>query len=279
MLTAMAIGGGIGGLVGAAAGAAHGAIKGGLAGALAGAWNGLVWGFIAGASIGAGGYALGTYFAATSTFSVVSCYGAATFVAGIPWRIAASIGLAFAIKSGDPVDIAFASLGFILGYLPALEGTQFNAFIGAYLRSMPFVKNFRLISRSTANTGTGGNGWLAAFAEFRLVARITTSANKQFVRVFKTGSGQPEGGWMTLESELIGKTPAQIKEHLALNVEPDMYVVVDVPADTVMDVGQAGPQPAFGVDQNGGLQFRLITRYVSSWFQTPKPIGAKFTGI
>ena len=283
MIKATTIGVGIGGAVGAGVGATHGLIKGGLSGAVAGAWNGLLWGAAAGASIGAGGYALGSYFAATSTLPVVSCYGAATLVAGTPWRIAASISLAHAIKSGDPVDISFASLGFILGYLPATEGTQFNAFIGAYFRGLPFVRNFRVISSKAANADTGGGYWEPAYATWRWAGEFETAKTVRFVRLFKLGESNHEGGFLVLESEVIGLSGAQMQQRIASNFVPDAYQVVDVRAGTTLRIGQVGPQPnlpnAPPTTQNGGLQFQFVEEVPSNWFSDPRPIGAHFQGI
>ena len=278
LMTSIRIGATVGGLSGATIGATRGAIKGGLQGAMAGAWNGFLWGAAAGASIGAGGYSLGCYFVGLG-MPMVQAYGSATFIAATPWRIASAITLGNAIKSRAPVDIGFASLGFILGYLPVTEGVQWNSFIGGYLRSLPFVKSYEIIPRSAANAGTGGGGWLASFAEWRLVARITLSRSQRWVRVIATGKNRNVGEWVALESELIGRTPAEIKQYLGTEHVPDAYVPVDMPTDTIFDVGQAGPQPSWGVNENGGLQFRIISPLQRSWFGDPRPIGARFEGI
>lgn len=261
LISATVTGGIVGGIGGAAVGAVHGGIKGGLEGAKAGALSGLLWGAAAGASIGAGGYLLGTYFLSLGGVSIAQAYGGAIVVAGIPWRVANSFSLKSAIKSGDPVDISFATLGFILGYSPVTEGVQFNATIAAYFRTLPFVKNSKVVTPSTANKGFANTEtWRVPFAGFRWAVDFITAKPIQFIRVMGPKSDPKGGKFLVLKSEVKGMTDAQIKQYLALNFMPESYQTADVPVNSALRAGQVGPQPKFDVHQNGGLQF-MIPKY------------------
>jgi hypothetical protein len=62
-------------------------------------------------------------------------------------------------------------------------------------------------------------------------------------------------------------TPAQIQQHLALPRVPEYISDVYVPAGTRMQMGRVGAQPAFGVPNNGGVQYQLLDTIPSPSFR------------
>jgi len=53
---------------------------------------------------------------------------------------------------------------------------------------------------------------------------------------------------------------------------PDPYNVL--PVNYPLRAGQVGPQPNFGVNQNGGLQFKRLEFGISEYFGDPIPLGS-----
>jgi hypothetical protein len=283
MMITTAIMGGIGGVTGAVLGAAHGYMKNGLKGALEGAYNGFLTGLAVGLAVGAATYALAWYFysiAAAEGLSMLGAWGSASLVTAVPLRVLAWNTYAEAVKRGDQVDQGFALLGVALGTLPYLNANpSFSAtsYLATAARSLPFVKNLRNITSTEANIGTGGHGWEVAFDSWALAAEFTTANTVRMVRFLNTSS-RTEGPWVTLLSEVQGKSPAAIQKHLALKDPVTEYTIVDVPAEVVMTMGQVGKQTAFGYEGNGGLQFRIKPGQTldPSWFGPRNAIGSAF---
>jgi hypothetical protein len=231
-----------------------------------------------GGMIGAGTYGVAWYLTSIG-LPLLEAFGAGLLVASTPFRQAALVTLFNAIHRRDPVDIAFSALGVVLAYTPFSDGTQANASVGGFFRTLPFVKNFKIMSRQLANQGTGGGPWDVAFAEWRMVGEFQTAQPVRMVRVTKRGHNNEVGRWLTLESEILGRSPPEIKQRLALDVVPDEVVPVDLPEGVQLAVGQAGAQPNFGVNENGGLQFRILSKVDPTWYGRSRSIGSKFEGL
>ena len=98
----------------------------------------------------------------------------------------------------------------------------------------------------------------------------------KFVRVYVSkGSGDKgRGVWIVRKSEIIGKTPEEIKDMLSLPQTPTHVSDVKIPEGVKMRRGEAA-QNKFG---NGGAeQFEIFDNKVpEEWFSNPRKIGDTF---
>jgi len=87
------------------------------------------------------------------------------------------------------------------------------------------------------------------------VAEYELTENEKFVRLYDGENSAQTGRWMMPESEIKGLTPEQVRDKFALPEIPTQITDVNVPAGTVIRVGEAGPIPGWG--NGGGTQVQL----------------------
>lgn len=75
------------------------------------------------------------------------------------------------------------------------------------------------------------------------------------VRMFKTNHNSAEGAWVALYDDVVGLTPAQLKQKYALDYEPDKFVFIGAESGNTVRYGVAGTN-AFGT--GGGIQFDSV---------------------
>lgn len=78
----------------------------------------------------------------------------------------------------------------------------------------------------------------------------------KFVRVFNDESSFAKGSWLMPYDEVVGKTPAEIKDFFALPAMPKYIVEVEMPAGAKMYTGKCNPLEGWG--NGGGTQYFLI---------------------
>ena len=107
------------------------------------------------------------------------------------------------------------------------------------------------------------------------VQSFTTGTDEKFVRFYNlTGNSGELGSWVMKESDIVGLSPAQIKNKYALPEMPTHIVDVIVPKDTKVYKGTAGKVVNDGVlwGNGGGSQFQLQTRIPAENYTNSRPI-------
>lgn len=132
--------------------------------------------------------------------------------------------------------------------------------------SMPQLNGARNINPAEANQGFGK----PPFAADKPVIEGKLAEDTKFVRLYDGENSGQMGRWMMPESEVSGLTPAQIQQKFALPQAPTMVSDVNVPAGTVVRVGEAGSIPGWG--SGGGTQIQLMDRIPTSAYTNPRPI-------
>ncbi len=72
-------------------------------------------------------------------------------------------------------------------------------------------------------------------------SEIVTRKPTKFVRVYNDQSSFAKGTWLMPYDEVVGKTPAEIKDFYALPAMPKYVVEVEIPAGTKMFTGKCNP--------------------------------------
>ena len=90
-------------------------------------------------------------------------------------------------------------------------------------------------------------------------AEIVTREPTKFVRVYNDESSFSRGTWLMPYDEVVGKTPAEIKDFYALPAMPKYIVEVEVPAGTKMFTGKCNPLEGWG--NGGGTQFFITDNF------------------
>lgn len=132
--------------------------------------------------------------------------------------------------------------------------------------SMPRLSSTRNINSAEANEGFGK----PPFAADKPVIEGKLAEDTKFVRLYDGENSGQMGRWMMPESEVSGLTPAQIQQKFALPQAPTMVSDVNVPAGTVVRVGEAGSIPGWG--SGGGTQIQLMNRIPTSAYTNPRAI-------
>ncbi len=90
-------------------------------------------------------------------------------------------------------------------------------------------------------------------------AELVTRKETKFVRVYNDESSFARGTWLMPYDEVVGKTPAEIKDFYALPAMPKYIVEVDVPAGTKMFTGKCNPLEGWG--NGGGTQYFITDNF------------------
>lgn len=114
-----------------------------------------------------------------------------------------------------------------------------------------------------------------AWDERKVVMSGTTKEPQTLVRFYQ-GEKDLVGSWTTAPENLVGKTPEEIKNTLALEKVPSNYTVVRVPPDTKIQVGFISPNN-WGGSENAIQYFTPSIR--NDFFGPGNPIGNIFRGI
>jgi hypothetical protein len=131
------------------------------------------------------------------------------------------------------------------------------------------VANLQAISAAEANAPFILRGWSPPYSSSSQARTFTTVSAMEFVRVT---TGNPQGAFLVRSNEISGMTPQQIQVHLALPDVPTHILNVTVPAGTRMQVGFVAPQPNFGVETRGGIQYQILDQIPSQNFGPMRPI-------
>lgn len=93
----------------------------------------------------------------------------------------------------------------------------------------------------------------------------------KFYRVF-TDPNNPAGRFLARESEISQylHDPEALRMHLGLPNEPIYIADVNVPAGSKLVVGRIGPQPNFGLMNESGFQYQLMSKISPSSFTNPR---------
>jgi uncharacterized protein YhjY with autotransporter beta-barrel domain len=98
------------------------------------------------------------------------------------------------------------------------------------------------------------------FLDGSQVTELRTTADGYYIRYFVYDPGRfhngAVGGWMMLTTDVMGRPLNDVKDIYALPRFPDHFVVVKVPAGTLMRTGTAGPISGWG--RGGGQQILLM---------------------
>ncbi len=95
--------------------------------------------------------------------------------------------------------------------------------------------------------------------------------NHTFVRVYDDINSSMKGQWIMKEEDILGLSPAQIRQKFALPAEPKYIVDVELDAGTNLRCGIANGVEDWGV-QGGGVQFDLMGQFVNG-FKNPRPLN------
>ncbi len=128
----------------------------------------------------------------------------------------------------------------------------------------------RAISAEQANAPFVARGWSPPYDAGSQVRVFTTNADIKFVRVSTIENSQ--GAFLVRADEILGMTPLQIQQHLALPKIPTQIADVAVPAGTNMQVGRVAAQPAFGANNKGGVQYQLLDQIPGNNFGVPRSL-------
>ncbi|MBN2792049.1 MAG: autotransporter domain-containing protein, partial [Desulfuromonadales bacterium] len=132
------------------------------------------------------------------------------------------------------------------------------------------VVNQELIDQGRATPQT------LPFLENSQVTELSTAADGYYIRYYSYDPSRFQngavGGWMMPIPEVLGKSLPAVKDLFALPQAPDHFVVVKVPAGTLMRTGTSGPISGWGL---GGGQQVLLMEYIDvSDYQTAAALPA-----
>lgn len=99
---------------------------------------------------------------------------------------------------------------------------------------------------------------------------------KKYVRVYSSKLDNKVKWWMTEEKLLIGRTPEEIKELLAIDYVPDTFAKVSIPENTEILIGRIGRNKNGGME--GAIQY-YAPKVDTEWFGRPTEIGRIFGGF
>ncbi|MHA4810404.1 DUF6443 domain-containing protein [Flavitalea flava] len=136
--------------------------------------------------------------------------------------------------------------------------------------------SIRFVSAEEANVASGYKQ--PPYKKGTTVMRFKSSVLGKYVRVYnsKNPNSNAVGRWIVQRSEIEGLSPTQIKDRLALPETPDQIADVDVPAGQEMESSVAG-ENEFG--KGGGIQFKILSDLVKSWFKNPGSIQTPIPDI
>lgn len=109
-----------------------------------------------------------------------------------------------------------------------------------------------------------------------IILKGVSKAPKSYIRVYSSKLNNMEKWWMTEEKLLIGRTPKEIKELLAISYVPDRFVKVTIPENAEIMLGRIGK------NKNGGMEDAVqyySPRVDADWFGRPTEIGEIFRGL
>jgi RHS repeat-associated protein len=169
-----------------------------------------------------------------------------------------------------PVTVTPKNNGNSNAGLAALPGLTIGKMVTDHPVARPYINSsLRFIPAEQANAESGYS--LPPYKAGTNVARFKSSILGKYVRVLssKNPKASAIGRWIVRYSEIKDLNPAQIKDQLALEYEPDQLLEVEVPVGEDMEASIAG-ENAWG---KGGLtQFRILGKLVESWFKTPSAL-------
>lgn len=99
------------------------------------------------------------------------------------------------------------------------------------------------------------------------VSEITLVEPTKFVRVYDGENSNLYGGWVMKAEDIVGLSPTQIQEKIALPNLPKYVGEVNLPQGVTLRVGEVNP--LFG-KQGGGTQFDLMGQYVGDFKELGK---------
>ncbi len=132
------------------------------------------------------------------------------------------------------------------------------------------IRDIRNISAADANAFFVSQGQSPPFAHGTVVTQFEAASDLDFVRVHIDSN--PRGGWLVRRDEVVGMTPAQIQQRLALPQVPTQIQSVTVPPGTTLQMGRVGAQPQWGVSNSGGIQYYAVGRLPDSAFGPSSPL-------
>lgn len=102
---------------------------------------------------------------------------------------------------------------------------------------------------------------------------IVTAKELKFYRVH-IDVKNPTGRFLAREKEIgpLLNNPEALKTHLGLSYVPKYITEVNVPKNTKLIIGRIGSQPAFGLMQESGFQYQLMSKIPESSFVNTKLI-------
>lgn len=128
-----------------------------------------------------------------------------------------------------------------------------------------YLNKTRSISAVEANSGFER-------PPYNISTEVTEGAliqDEKLVRLYDGEISTDLGRWLMPESEIKGLSAIQIKEKFALPSTPKFIVDVNVPAGTVIRLGEAGSIPEWG--SGGGVQIQLMERIPMSAYVNKRP--------
>jgi outer membrane autotransporter protein len=140
--------------------------------------------------------------------------------------------------------------------------------LGASAEILPPHQLIQLLTADVANQGLIDQGRATPqtlpFLGGSQVTELRTIADGYYIRYFVYDPSRFQngavGGWMMLATDVMGKPVNDVKDLYALPQFPNHFVVVKVPAGTLMRTGTAGPISGWG--QGSGQQI-LLMDYIS----------------
>jgi hypothetical protein len=114
-----------------------------------------------------------------------------------------------------------------------------------------------------------------AWDERKVILQGKTKNDQKLVRFFSK-DGSEVGNWVTPMDQVVGKTPEEIREILALKHAPGSFTIVDIPAGTEVTVGFVSPNEWGG--KNGAIQY-FLPKFENKFFGPAKPINNVFRGL
>ena len=151
---------------------------------------------------------------------------------------------------------------------------MFGQNLGAAVEILPPHQLVRLLTAGVANQELIDQGRATPqtlpFLNGSQVTELRTAADGYYIRYFVSDPSRfhngAVGGWMMLTVDVLGRPLNTIKDLYALPGTPDHFVVVKVPAGTLMRVGIAGPIVGWG--PGGGQQILLMEHIGVDDYQT-----------
>ena len=120
------------------------------------------------------------------------------------------------------------------------------------------------VIRKASDVNPSYTGWDPPYHSDFPAIDFKTVSNESFVRVFKQGSNSAEGAFVMKQSDILGLSPAKIKDKFALDFVPDKIADVNVPPNVSMRTGKVAPRP--NGTSGGEIQFELREQISSSNF-------------